>query len=186
MNDSFKQLIDHKVLAAYRNGETLYLKTEKEGKTFFWDVSHETECCEVVYFQHTSNIEILLGATILYLEAMTSFSSDEDKGDACCYGVVLKTEKGDVQIEWRGETNSCYSLDMTVYHLPEFKDDSSSADFYRTDASTTRIFVENDKGLEIHVARKDKTVYYREAGGHDIRNGDRDYIETAKPLKEDF
>ncbi len=110
-----------KVLTDIENEKCGLIFTTDAGEIFVLD--HEQDCCEIVTINDIcGDLGDLIGEPILVAEISTSNVDDPPDGakakDDAYYNYTwsfykLDTRKGGVTIRWYGETDSCYSTEVS-------------------------------------------------------------------------
>lgn len=90
---------------------------------FYLDVGevemvHECECCENVYIGDIcGDLKDLHGGTIIHFEERTiDIIDDSPEGSGTATFYDIQTDKGCVNIRWNGESNGCYSEEVSVIY----------------------------------------------------------------------
>lgn len=116
-----KELIDH-VITKVEIGEdsTNLVFTDSHGEKYFYYTYGD--CCSTSWFSHITGIKNLLGQRVNEVKERYEFTEEEQKkaeeeytkeneygpDSLQLYGIMLKTDKGTCDIEFRNESNGYY------------------------------------------------------------------------------
>lgn len=111
---NFSDIKGHKVVDVSQDGESIQIQTE----THLFHLYHEQDCCENVYIESiVGDLNSLIGQEVLLAEEVSEDGEDSDYGTSTWTFYKLASIKGYIDIRFLGESNGCYSEEVTCFKV---------------------------------------------------------------------